>query len=100
MWGEPCLGLDCGEEVAAWLTRAILGTETAELRLVWHRDGDTSRPVKEDRSASHSIPGSNLRLVFYTLIVLVNIDYCMKTMQCNTNKNLLTLAWLTIGYRQ
>ena len=51
-------------------------------------------------SDQHSIPGSNLSLVFYTLIVLVNIDYCMKTMQCNTNKNLLTLAWLTIGYRQ
>ena len=49
VWGEECRGLDCGQEVAEWISSVILGEDSSDLRLIYHRDRETSRPVKEDR---------------------------------------------------
>ena len=49
VWGEDCAGVDCGDEVSSWLSGVILDSNTPQLRLVFHKDGSTSRPVKEDR---------------------------------------------------
>ena len=49
IWGEMAHGLDCGDQVAEWLTKVILGEDSTKLRLVFHKDKSTSRPVKEDK---------------------------------------------------
>ena len=69
VWGEGCSGLDCGDEVrlanarnvrkgflarvfsqvASWITSVILAKDSPDLRLVYHKDKETTRPVREDR---------------------------------------------------
>ena len=49
VWGEDCAGVDCGDEVSSWLTGVILDSHTPQLRLVFHKNGSTTRPIKEDR---------------------------------------------------
>lgn len=46
LYGENLKGVDCGDEVAAWLSRL---TEMPNLRLLYHADEKTQRgPVKRN----------------------------------------------------
>jgi len=48
VWGESCKGVDCGDAVSSWLSDVILNSSDPELRLVYHKEENTSRPSKED----------------------------------------------------
>jgi len=50
VWGDPCLGVDLGEEVGEWLSDVILGDPEAGMRLLYHPTGDTTRPDKKAES--------------------------------------------------
>ena len=60
VWGDPCLGVDLGEEVVEfsksdlnafhqqvgeWLSDVILGDPEAGMRLLYHPTGDTTRLI-------------------------------------------------------
>jgi len=48
VWGENCIGVDCGDIVSSWLSDVILSSNNPELRLVYHKEENTSRPAKDD----------------------------------------------------
>ena len=62
VWGEDCAGVDCGDEVSSWLTGVILDSHSPQLRLVFHKEGSTSRPVKEDRQENIQYPVCNVHI--------------------------------------
>lgn len=49
IWQQPVTSIDCGEDVAMWLSRFIIG-EDIGLRLVFYPDSKPTRPVLSEYS--------------------------------------------------
>merc|ERR1711971_981315 len=56
VWGDPCQGVDLGEEVSEWLSDVILGDPEAGMRLLYHPTGDTTRRDKDKPYYAHMFP--------------------------------------------